>query len=553
MASNQINHLSSFEKQLKSALKQYHAPETLGDESPLASYYFLGHLLTEADDASSAIKRGQLLQRELRLAADQLWTRPALQTEDDVKRAIKELSKKPDSDCYAYLILELRCFYRFIKPKRTSEIWENILPGSRAEHYRDYDRAIAKLARVFLQRIHPTFRLEQPAGTAALLGYSGQQQDAAAALAERKAVYLYGPGGTGKTALGALLAEAYPSERRFWFTIRPTFNDRLESLLFALGYFFHQHGASNLWHMLLINEGKVDNPELALGLVHEDLALIQDRSLLLCFDELEQLQVFDPERINPAHQQIVHFIENFRGRVALLLLGQRPFMMADSYVELRGLIAPDIARLFAQVGMKLGMDVVDRLAQHTAGNPRLLCLYRLLCEKGESLDLLLQSATPSAELYPLIQRLWNRLGWAERRILQELSVFRSMAPAEHWATEAAAIKRLADQGLLHWHGPGAVALVSAFRTAIYQELLPEAREALHTLAADIRIDRAEYTAAAYHLCRAGDEKGAIQLWYVHMTQEIQRGQAGSGLGHLYANLESSSGRTQPQLSGHNSG
>ncbi|HRW07799.1 MAG TPA: tetratricopeptide repeat protein [Caldilineaceae bacterium] len=532
-----MNQLTNFEKQLKAALKQFHLPEALGADSPLASFYFLGHLLTDSDDAVSPLHRGKILQRELRMAAEQLWQRAPLTSADDVLQQFHALSKQPESDSYAYLILELRCLHNFLKPKKIADIWESILPGSRAEHYRDYDRAITKLGQRFLQRVQPTFRLEQPSESGPLLGYLGLLEEAQCALKERKSVAVYGSGGTGKTAFGAALAATYPSGHCFWFTIRPTLNDRLESMLFALGYFLHQRGASNLWHMLLVHNGKIDNLALASGLVREDLAILSDRTLLLCFDELEQLHVVDPERTNPLHHQIVQFLESLRGEVAMVFMGQQPSIDAETYFELRGLIAPDIARLFGQVELKLSMEQVDQLAAYTGGNPRLLCLYRLLCEQGEALDILLHTESVRPELYPVFQRLWRRLSPQEQQILQELAVFRSMAPAEQWAEESAIVKRLVDQGLVQWSGPGAIVLVSAIRNMIYQSLPPEERELLHTVAAAMRADRAEYTAAAYHLCRAGDESTAIQLWYTHMAQEIQRGQAGAAL-TIFAQISS---------------
>lgn len=529
MAKQPTNVLSSFEQQIKWALKQYDAPELLGKESPLASYYLLGHLLTEIPNAASAITRGNLLRRELQNAAELLWSDAPITDRDELVHYLQKLSKEPESDSYAYLILELRCFQRFLQPKRVSEIWEQILPGSRAEHYRDYDRAIAKLARAFLQRVQPTFRLEQPPVIPNLLGYDAFTEEAKALLAAHKTVAIYGPGGVGKSTLAATIAATYAVDHCFWFTIRPTLNDRLESLLFALGYFLHQQGTSNLWHMLLINNGKVDNLAMAFGLVHEDLTAIDDRPLLFCIDELEHLQVSDPEQSNPTHQQIIHFLESLQGHTSLLLLSQRPLFAADHYIKLRGLIAPDVARFFAQGGIDLSMVMVEHLLQHTGGNPRLLSFYRLLCQKGETLEILLAEQTPRPELYPLLQRLWQRMAPKERHLVQALSVFRGVVPAEQWEGNREVIDRLVAQGLLHWNSPGAIALISALRTAVYQELTPEQRESLHAQAAAIRSDRAEYTAAAYHLCRSGAEAAAIRLWYQYMAQEIQRGQAGAAL------------------------
>ncbi|MCB0061147.1 MAG: hypothetical protein KDE19_03495 [Caldilineaceae bacterium] len=519
--------LSSFEKTLKRALKHYHAPETLGRESPLASYYFLGHLFTDSHTATSATRCGQILQRELALAADTLWTRPPLHSAADLLVAIEEISKQPDNDAYAYVVLELRCFHRFLTPNQISDIWETYLPGSRAEHYRDYDRAISKLAQRVLQRLQPTLRLERPPVADHLFGYQAQLGEVEAALQLRQQVFVYGPSGVGKTAFGATLTAGYQADQIFWYTIRPTLNDHLGSLLFALGYFLHQQGASTLWHFLLVNNGKLDDPAAAVHLAQEDLTTLADRPLLLCFDELEQLSVFTPEQVNPSHQQIVQFLESLRGAVALLLMGQRPFIEADMYVKLPGLIAPDIAQLFTEEGIALTKEEIAQLRHHTGGNPRLLRLYRWLRQSGERLTDLLSSTAPRAELYPLIQRLWQRLTAQERVLIQQLSVFRSVVPADAWATEDAVVATLKQQQLVEHRDAGTIALVSYLRAPVYQELTPAQRASLHTVAAEIRLDRAEYTAAAYHLSRAGLEEQAVQLWHRHMAQEMQRGQGGA--------------------------
>ena len=59
-------------------------------------------------------------------------------------------------------------------------------------------------------------------------------------------------------------------------------------------------------------------------------------------------------------------------------------------------------------------------------------------------------------------------------------------------------------------------------------LSAENRELYHLQAAAIRAARGEYTATSYHYWQAGFDK-AVQFWFPHRHQEIERGQAGSAL------------------------
>jgi tetratricopeptide (TPR) repeat protein len=78
-------------------------------------------------------------------------------------------------------------------------------------------------------------------------------------------------------------------------------------------------------------------------------------------------------------------------------------------------------------------------------------------------------------------------------------------------------------------GLAGVALLPALREVVYAEMAVETQEELHAQAAQIRAERGEYTAAAYHLQRAGQPEAAIELWYPQRSHEIQRGQAGAAL------------------------
>ena len=196
----------SFNKQLKAALRAYHNPQKLGDSSPLASPYFLSSTLQSDQEAATAQGRGQALAREIRAAAETLWTEGELpSTLEEMRQALNQVRQTPDVKAYSFIVLELRVFHCFLRPRSLSDIWENdsYLPGSRTEHYRDFNAAIAHLGDALLARLQPTLRAEVPMHTAIPLGYDRQCCQIRQALVEGKSVALYGPGGIGKSTVAA--------------------------------------------------------------------------------------------------------------------------------------------------------------------------------------------------------------------------------------------------------------------------------------------------------------------------------------------------------------
>src|SRR4029079_15269370 len=98
---------------------------------------------------------------------------------------------------------------------------------------------------------------------------------------------LSGPGGVGKTSIGARAIERLSDHPIFWYTLRPGFNDGASSLLFALSAFLHEQGAPNLWQYLVTSNGIVGDLNLAAGLLRQDLATLDACRPILCFDDLE--------------------------------------------------------------------------------------------------------------------------------------------------------------------------------------------------------------------------------------------------------------------------
>jgi tetratricopeptide (TPR) repeat protein len=523
---------ASFYDHLKQALELIDSPAQLGERSPLAAPYFLGYALRGAE--ASAAGRGQALIAVLLRAAEQLWGGPLPESGQEMLAAA--LAEADPGGRYDCLVLELNYFKQRYRPapKSQAEIYLEILHISRPTHDRHLRRAIERLGSALLQQIRPALHLDQPEPPPLLVGREAILHQIQAELRLNKTVSLSGPGGVGKTALAAALAEQYEPGQCFWYTFRSTLNDQLESLLFALGHFLHQQGASNLWHQMVAERGRVPEGSLALGMALADLAELPQRPLL-CFDELDLLHPQSHEQHRQAHVQIGAFLEGLRGHVPILLLGQRAVMASDSIHQLAALPNEYLADWLAQLVIPYSEGDLEQLQRSTAGNPRLVELCVALYRAGASANFsaVLEQLPNAQALLPLWLRLERQLTSAERDLLHALAVFRSPAPADDWRKGppelADALQQLVARRLVQQDERGGVALLPALRAVVYDELSVERREEFHSQAAQIRAERGEYTAAAYHLQRAGQAEAAIDLWYPQRDHEINQGQASAAL------------------------
>lgn len=526
-----VRRQATFYDHVKRALELIDQPEALGRESPLAAPYFLGPAVAGAD--ASPRGWGLALGRAIEQAMNSMWGGPL--PSDGEALLAAALAESPPAGRYECLILELNYLnqrYRPI-PRNQAEIYSDILHVSRPTHDRHLRGAIESLGATLLQLLRPAIQLEQPAPPGVLIGREALLDQIAADLAAGRAVALGGPGGVGKTALAARATAAWSSPARFWYTFRPTLNDQLASLLFALGHFLHSLGASTLWQQLVAERGRQPEGGLALGLALADLAALPERPLL-CFDELDTLRPLADDQSRPGHSRILEFLDGLRGHVPLLMIGQRPFWPADSVVHLDELSPPQLETWLATLGIPHGPEDAANLHRQTGGNPRLaeLCVALYQAGAGASLTAVLDELPRSRALLPLWARLERRLSPAERRLIQLLAVFRAAAPADAWRQtggESATMAQLIERRLVKADERGGVALLPALREVIADELPVELREELHQQAAQIRAERGEYTAAAYHLVCAGQSEAAISLWYARRDSEISQGRGGAAL------------------------
>lgn len=521
-----------FYDHLRCALELFDRPALLGAQSPLATPYVLGEALRGFEASDSG--RGMALRALILRAAEQLWGGPL--PADGASMLAAALADGDSGYRYDCLVLELNYFKERYRPapRNQAEIYVDILHISRPTHDRHLRCAVECLGAALLALLRPALYLEQPAPPLALVGRADPLARLQAGLAAGKRVALVGRGVVGKTALGAAAAAAWGPAPRFWYTFRLGLSDQLAGLLFTLGRFLHGQGASALWHQLVADRGRMPDGALALGLALADLRQLPAPPLL-CFDDLDVLRPADAGQPHPAHAQILAFLEGLGGHVPLLLIGQQLFWAHDALVEVGELSHADLATWLTASGLPHAPADVSHLYDYTAGNPRLAELCVALFQTGASptFAAALEQLPQTQALLPLWLRLERDLSALERRVLQTLAVFRRSAPADAWlhgaAEEAAALDRLVARRLARLDGRGGVALPPPLRAIIYRELPAERREELHARAAQIRAERGAYTAAAYHLHRAGLPEAAIELWHAYGDQEIEQGQAAAAL------------------------
>ncbi|MBK8900706.1 MAG: tetratricopeptide repeat protein [Anaerolineaceae bacterium] len=533
-----------FHDQLRLALNNVADPAWLGENSPLAAPYFLGDALLrdslrQAADGQTAVGCGRTLQSILKKAADTVWPDANLpHTREELEASVSEerrdLGNKGSR--YTFLLLELRYFRSYFRPLdypkagHEQDIIEYLGVG-RSPYFRHLKAARETLADALLGQLHPTYRLERPIiPHTPLLGREAVIQTVTEAVLDGQSVCLTGMGGMGKTSIAAVVASQWP-HASFWFTIRPTFNDDLGSLLFSLGQFLHQHGASRLWLQLVADGGKVDNPNLALEQLRGDLHQLRAEPPLLCIDEVDLLQQ-DSDTISLNHLRLREFLESLRQSARLLFIGQHSIFPAHKEVSLTGLTLSQVAELLALARVQASLDEIEQLAAYTGGNPRFLHLCVALYDGTQPLAQLIQQLPRTPSLRALLLRLRQRLSPDERGLLAHLAVFRSPAPQDAWPEAAAALATLRQRQIVQEDGLGGITLLPVIRDLLVEDWqwLPTAqREQCHLAAATIRAARGEYTAAAYHFVQAGEENTAVQLWYPHRQQEVQRGQAVAAL------------------------
>ena len=509
--------VTSFVGILEQALKHFRDPVWLGKNSPLATPYLLGPYLSLGDDTPKAC--GLALRQALEDA------------KGDIEHPIY-------AGRYQTIIEEY-----YFKDLSEQQVLDKVHLG-RATFFENRKAAVQSLALALIKSLKPALRLETaPQVDRTLFGRQKQITECLQALRESETVLITGIGGIGKTTMASHLAHQWKQGQVFWFTVRPGFNDQLNSFLFALGHFLRQCGQPLLWSTLVARSGIVDaqtvhtrtvDAQEALGIIRDALYQLTSKSEtpLLCIDDFDLLRPAE----NGTHGEIVNLTNGLRGSAPLLVIGQQALLETDQFYSLEGLTPAEAADMLKGAAVSLSSENEQQLFEYTQGNPRLLDLFIALyhasgsTESAQLSDVIWQlKKVPPLEY--LLSHVLQRLPETERAILMDLSVYRNWAPADVWqhTSIGASFEALVRRRLVQLDARGGVAFLTAFREVVYQSLPQDKRARLHDKVAAVREARGAHTAAAHHLLKAGRPLPSFQLWMDHQAEEINQGQAAAGL------------------------
>jgi tetratricopeptide (TPR) repeat protein len=515
---------SAFVRTIEEALDHFADPSWMGAHSPLAAPFFLGDRLVAASanaspagmaDPNNAAQRGNVLREVLRTAAQAL---PA----------------------EAQKLLSASFFERNWNQNINGVTMK--LDMSRAAYYRHRAAALQQLANAVTSLIQPALHLElPPIGPRPLVNRVRELSECISALQANESVAILGNSGTGKTTLGAAVVSNLQSTQPvFWFTLRPPFNDHLNTLAFALAHFLFKQGAGLCWQQLVADRGGTPAAQISTLLQH-DLGRVRPAPLL-CVDEVD---VLHHERTE--HAQLIQLLESLQSAAPTLWMGQRLVLGAQRIHELGGFDEIEATLLLERAGLTdLNSAALKQLLAATHGNPALLSIFVSVCQlgqrAGEPMATLLRqlAATPGVDW--LMSRLWQRLSEAERSVLSAVSVYQQPAPRDVFADDEAVLAGLIARDVLRADndlaagGAGSIYALPTVCSFVLASIAPDVKRSLHLQAAQALEARALFTAAAHHYIQAGETEMAVWLWFQQREGEIQSGQAAAACA-IFANVD----------------
>jgi tetratricopeptide (TPR) repeat protein len=482
-----------FTREIERALDDYADAQALGERSPLAAPYFLGHLLA-ATPAESPAARGRALQGMLLTAAETL-------------------------DASQHALLTQTYFKR---DPRLNNVGVALALGlNDRTFYRNRDAAVAALAAAVTQRVLPPIRLEAPLG-AHMSGRETLLAECVAALQRRESLMLLGPSGIGKTTLGAHIAAQF--KRSFWLTLRIGLTDSLSSLVFALAYFLRQHGAGVTWQQLIADQGRLQTEHL-LGLLRFDIGQLSDAPPLLCIDEINLL---DPDI--DEHACMLQLIEELRAVTPLLLIGQRSLIVVQHDIALNGFGAPELRAWLAALNMPaLTPQAQTQILERTRGNPAVLTLFGALYQLTGDAQQALNGLGETPSIGAIFQRIWRHLSDVEQLVLMRLAAYTQAAPRELFSEAEASVQRLLAHALIRDDGSAGLSLMPHLRRVVAERTPAQLMPLLHLQAAEALEVRGEFTLAMQQYCAGQKPSHAVRIWFTHRARETARGHGAAAL------------------------
>lgn len=527
MSTQSLPSVDGYTSAVTMALDHFDNPAWLGDNSPLAAPYILGPYLDKYEYEGSNIERGNVLKAALQDAACHL--------ESKQQRLLEATYFKRNSDLNnTGVALALKI------PPRT--------------FYTHKNAAIRNLSAQLSQTFIPQLRLERSIYRE-LVGREQLVKDIQADLERGYTVSITGVSGIGKTTLAAAVIKKWeegkanidgasddPEQYAFWYTVRPSFNDYIANVLFAIAFYLRNCGAPRTWQQLIADqkrqrlegaqvhpEQQAKVPERILGVIRHDLKSLEKRSLLFCIDEADLL---DSEHAE--HAQIIHLLEVIGEFAPLLLIGQRASaVLSNSFYPVPGFNVEEVSAFLHQADINhVEANTITSLHTGSKGNPALLTLILSLYKVNNSIEEGLKILEVSPSIEALYKRIWRRLKDEEKLLLIRLLVFQAASPTDAWAKEREVLHRLHEYGLLYNDNNGGTVVMPHIQKVGYSVISAECKPVLHLRAAEIWTERDEIIQAMYHCLEANQPALAVSLWYSNREREIERGRGSNALSML---------------------
>lgn len=491
-------HLDAFAKQVESALLHFSEPAWLGSKSPLAQPWVLGAHLHDRGD--SDLERGELLRELIVEAATEL-------IDDEERNVVQRGYIKRD-------------------PYLTNAGVALRLSMNERQFFRKRAAAVRTMAVSLYRRLISPLRLESPP-VQPLAGRHRERNLMLESLHPGKSISVAGPSGIGKSTLAADVVSAVGAAI-FWFTVRPGFNDNLESLLFALAWFLRQQGAHNLWLQIIADSRDLESERIA-GLLRYDLSTLPANSFIVCIDEVDVLNADIPE-----HARVLHALEIIRPLSPLLFIGQRAVLESDTLINLGALSEEELTEWHASLGSELQIPIAS-IYKLTQGVPVLLSAWLILARSDPAYASLMDDSRPIT-MESVFQRVWRKLPGDERLLIGELAIHDGATPIEMLVVgdsttgkEALALARLMERALVFQPTASTVQLPTYLANLVHKHMDPETRSLLHLRVAQRLEERGQHVDAVHHWVAGGRAEAGIWLWFRHRASEIRRGSAMAAL------------------------
>jgi tetratricopeptide (TPR) repeat protein len=519
--------LFEFQDVLRTTLEHFNDRKWLEQNSPFCTASLLEKHWDKYQRADKKVSLGATLQHLLLETARAFWDTHLPKTIGELERLVDEDRKVSGnrSHRYLFLVLELRYFRKYFHPNsspiRTTDIAE-YLHVSSASFFLHLENALKQYSEKLLTQLHPHTDVLPIPKTYKLYGRDETLRYCSLKLMNRQSLTLYGPPGIGKTQIGAHIASQWKEQPVFWFTFHKGINVHPQILMIHIAQYLYKFGQHLLWLSLFSQPSSNFNFQRALGLLESELWQLASRlDVLFCFDNVDLLQ-FTSLEDGEAYDQhpLLEIIQLVGKHFSILVISTQPIIFTKYTVAVSGLSPIEMQRWVEDEKIHYQPEIFEKWVKLSNGNPRLFQLqtYTVL-EKHVPI------AIHENNLFTaFFQSIWLQLSPQQQELLILYSVFRFAVPTPNRYLDNQATEKLLSWQLLTKETPYTIQISDWCRLEI--EKIPHLDYQVsyaHQIAAQVRNELGEITAACYHLVAIHQYDMAVNLWFKYKDVEMQQG------------------------------